>query len=353
MKIQLKYHFKDIFKNIFSSILTSKNVLITASTHYFPYDPFTSDPLTCDKLITKISLWKFKTNLEGKTKIHLFRDNILNTYYRHFTNMIISPDEKFLLICQKNEVIIYSLYNYYRIDYIKCNEFYANGSLCNFIDTNNLVIYFRKDKECSFLFYSFEPGELIEIFGSKINKKNDLIRINHIKTISNLGADPVPKDIDDFIIVNNKIILKNFNNRIKIIDFNGNILFQHIFVNREDVKFKYLSFYKDKMYKSFLGFHNNQIIFKFYKSPNVLFRMDFNKCIIKSSKSKKPSAHIYDVTFVPCIKSFSLINNYFNRYLNKRLHIKINDDIFKLIYNYLVDSIYVTDDGIVDIRRCK
>ena len=346
MKIRLKHFKEDILKNIFSSILTSKNVLITASTHYSLYEPFTSDPFTSDKIITKISLWKLKSNLEGKTKIHLIA--YINKYSRQFTNMIISPDEKFLLICQKNEVSIYSLYDYCKIDCIKCNDLYANGSLCNFIDTNNLVIYFRKDKECSFLFYSFEPGELIEIFGSKIKKK-DLLRINHIKTISNLGLDPVPKDIDDFIIVNNKIIFKNFNNRIKIIDFNGNILFQHMFVNREQVKFKYQSFYKDKMYKSFLGFHNNQIIFKFYKSPNVLFQMDFNKCIIKSSKSKKPSNHFYDVTFVPCVKSINLINNY----LNKRSHIKINDDIFKLIYNYLVDSVYVTDDGVVDIRNRK
>ena len=79
----------------------------------------------------------------------------------------------------------------------------------------------------------------------------------------------------------------------------------------------------------------------------MLYKINLDNFKISSEENKKPHECFYDKTFVPCKKYFNLLNDY----INKRF--KISSDIIKMIYNYLVDSVYVTDNGKIDIRSCK
>lgn len=319
-----KGFFRDFCKGFFS-ILTSNNILITASKNNYKEYGYR----------VLIEIRKLKPEIKIICQFHGKKDAKIN-------DLIISPDEKYLLICYEFCIDIILLETY---ELIKTFEYPSLKRLvkCKFINNKYFIIFFNKLSESGYAmidisFYRLKRGQLLEKFDSEIKiVKENLLKIVFVKSlhkIKYLNLNYSIKNINNFIIVKNKIIMKELYGDIQIIDFDGNLQYDLRINNSIDnISISNRS--------SFLRNYNNYVIFDFIPSLNTLYKLNLNNFKLLSEEQ---ADFFYDKTFVLCNKYFNLLNDLVSK------HFKMCNDIVRIIYNYLVDSVYVSKLGLIEIK---
>lgn len=324
---KIKGFFRAYCKGFFS-ILTSNNVLITASKNNYKEYGF--------RALTEIR--ELKPEIKIICQFHGKKDAKIN-------DLIISPDEKYLLICYEFYIDIILLETY---ELIKTFEYPPLKRLvsCKFINNKYFIIFFNCLSESGYAmidisFYRLKRGQLLEKFDSEIKIiKENLLKIVFVKSLNKikyLNSNYSIPNINNFIIVKNKIIMKELYGNIQIIDFDGNLQYDL----RVDKSIDNISISNRS---SFLRNYDNYVIFDFIPSLNTLYKLNLNNYTLLSKKYEKQVEYFSDKTFVPCHKYFNLLNDLIGK------HFKMSNDIVKNIYNYLVDSVYVSKLGLIEIK---
>ena len=321
------------FKNVICSVLTSDNILITASL-YKPNDYHSQKILGI--LYTSINvdscliqIWQLIPKIKQI-------DYIVNEKHEHITSMELSKDEKILITCHKNMIIVYSLEKYDKISLGKFNFMESKYTMCRFWNNEHIIVYWWNGEKGHIELNSFERGQLVEKYATREVVKDDCVIDS--RKIKEISGDL--EKFEEMAISGNNIILKTCNDFIKIIGINdGETKFSRkhdrepIYIQHysEKFDFKLYRFPYGEQYKSKIIVNNNYILYNFAEDPD-----DFH--ILKRGNLENIGFTSRDPDNVIC-----------DRYKDINLNGPFGD-ILDLIGQYLFVDVVVDDDGVIYIK---